>query len=133
MLVCMAHHTSAQTPVGIWATFDDETGEQKATVEIYPEKDKLFGKITSVSRPSLNHRCDKCEGTRKDQYVVGMVIIEDMVASDGYWQGGQILFPRQGRWYGLKFWLADGDPNTLVIRGNIGPFYRTQYWRRAAE
>ena len=58
VFTCAAHHAGAQTPVGVWATFDDETGEQKATVQIYMENEKLFGKITSVSRPSLNHRCD---------------------------------------------------------------------------
>ena len=39
-----------------------------------------------------------------------------------------ILDPEKGKWYGCKLWLKDGDPNTLVVRGSIGPFYRTQYW-----
>jgi uncharacterized protein (DUF2147 family) len=120
-----------QTPVGVWLTFDDETNEQKSQIRIEEQGGRLFGKIIGISRASLNHRCDKCSDHRKDQYILGMVIIEDMALIDGHWQGGRVLYPRQGRWYSLKFWLAEGDPNTLVVRGSVGPFYKTQYWKRA--
>ena len=122
---------SAQTsPLGTWLTTDDETGEAKSHIELYAVGDKIFGKISRLLRPSLNHNCDKCDGERKNQPVLGMVIIEDMQLSGGHWQHGRVLYPRQGKWYSLKFWLKDGDINTLAVRGSFGPFYRTQYWKR---
>lgn len=131
LLIFQTYSLTAQsTPVGTWLTTDDETGEAKSHIELYPVGDKLFGKITHLMRPSLNHACDKCEGHRKDKPVLGMVIIEDMRYKDGHWQLGRVLYPRQGKWYNLKFWLKEGDTNTLVVRGNVGPFYRTQYWKR---
>jgi uncharacterized protein (DUF2147 family) len=118
------------SPLGTWLTTDDETGEAKSHIELYAVGDRIFGKIAHLLRPSLNHNCDKCDGHRKDQPVLGMVIIEDMRLTEGHWQHGRVLYPRQGKWYSLKFWLKDGDPNTLAVRGSFGPFYRTQYWKR---
>lgn len=131
--LCFAAFTkpsSAQTPVGVWLTYDDETGEQKSQIELYKQDDKLFGKIVHLSRASLNHLCDKCESERKDKPILGMVIIENMVLRDGFWQDGRVLYPRHGKWYSFRFWLADKDPHTLVVKGSWGPFYRTQYWKR---
>lgn len=123
--------TSASlSPLGVWRTTDDQTGEVKSHILIFEKDGKQFGQVIKVMRASLNHLCDKCEGVRKNQPVLGMVIIEDMVFRGGYWQGGQVLFPKQGRWYPLKYWLMNGNPNRLVVRGFLGPFYRTQFWDR---
>jgi len=124
-------HTHAQTTaLGTWLTRDDETGEAKSHIQLYEQNGMVYGKITKLLRPSLAHNCDQCTDYRKDQPILGMVIIEDMQFSNGYWSKGRVLYPKQGKWYNLKFWLKEGDPNTLVVRGNFGPFYRTQYWRR---
>ena len=118
------------SPIGTWMTTDDETGEVKSHIQIYDQNGKQFGKITKLMRENLNHPCDQCTGERKDQPVLGMVIIENMELRDGCWQQGRVLYPRQGKWYNLKYWLKEGDGNTLVVRGSFGPFYRTQYWSR---
>lgn len=125
-----AYAQPGHSPLGTWLTTDDETGEEKSHIQIYEHEGKQFGRIIRVMRESLNHLCDKCEGERRNQPVLGMVIIESMSLRDGHWQGGRVLYPRQGRWYKLKYWLKPGDPNTLVVRGSFGPVYRTQYWRR---
>jgi uncharacterized protein (DUF2147 family) len=61
---------------------------------------------------------------------MGMILLVEMKQKEGFWQSGSILDPEKGKWYNCKIWLKDGDPNTLVVRGYIGPFYRTQYWYR---
>ncbi|MCC6462962.1 MAG: DUF2147 domain-containing protein [Saprospiraceae bacterium] len=116
--------------LGTWLTTDDETGEVKSHILIFEKDGKQFGQVIKVLREGINHLCDKCEGHRKNQPVLGMVIIENMTLRDGSWQGGRVLFPKQGKWYDLKYWLQPGNPNMLVVRGNFGPFYRTQYWKR---
>ncbi len=120
----------AQSPLGLWKTIDDETGQAKSYVEIYEDKSKLFGKIARLLQSAPDKKCEKCPGERKDKPLMGMVILEDMERKEGYWQSGRILDPNKGKWYTCKFWLKEGDPNTLVVRGYLGPFYRTQYWYR---
>ena len=38
----------AQSPVGIWKTVDDNTGEAKSHVEIYEEGGKIHGKLVKL-------------------------------------------------------------------------------------
>ena len=118
------------TPVGTWQTADDETGEAKSHIRIFEKDGKQYGKIIKLLRESLNHPCDMCSGERKNQPILDMVIIEDMQFDKGYWQRGRILYPRQGKWYNLKYWLKEDNPDILVVRGSFGPLYRTQYWQR---
>jgi uncharacterized protein (DUF2147 family) len=44
-----------------------------------------------------------------------------------WWEGGQILDPDNGKTYTLLLRVND---DTLLVRGYIGPFYRTQTWVR---
>ncbi len=138
LLVCLSGITTLfgqvtselSTPVGTWQTADDETGEVKSHIRIYEKDGKQFGQITKLLRENLNHPCDQCTGVRKNQPVLDMVIIEDMELKDGFWQRGRILYPKQGKWYNLKYWLKKDDTNVLVVRGSFGPLFRTQYWQR---
>ena len=90
----------------------------------------MYGKIEKLLRKPPTTLCDKCPGERKNQPLTGMILLVDMVLADGMWQSGSILDPEKGKWYSCKMWLKEGDPNTLVVRGYLGPFYRTQYWHR---
>ena len=126
----LATATQAQSVFGIWQTKDDETGENKSHVQIYEAGGKVYGKIVTVLRPNAPKTCAKCPGERKDQPVLGMIILVNMLQKGGMLQSGDILDPEKGKWYGCKMWLKEGDPNTLVVRGSVGPFYRTQYWTR---
>ncbi|MEI6408510.1 MAG: DUF2147 domain-containing protein [Bacteroidota bacterium] len=125
-----AMHTSAQNITGTWKTIDDETKEAKSYVELYDASGTLYGKVTKLLKSAPDKKCDKCPDERKDQPILGMIILVNMKQKEGYYQGGDILDPEKGKWYGCKMWLKDGDPNTLVVRGYLGPFYRTQYWYR---
>ena len=59
-----------------------------------------------------------------------MVMLENMVFDDGELQDGKIFDPGNGKWYSCKMWLKEGDSNTMVVRGYLFGFYRTQYWYR---
>lgn len=131
LAACLLLSTApSQTVFGIWKTKDDETGEAKSHVEIYKAGGKLYGKVVRLLRERPDRLCDKCPGERKNQPVLNMIILVNMVEKDGMWQSGDILDPEKGKWYRCKIWLKEGDPNTLVVRGYLGPFYRTQYWSR---
>ncbi|HNA34041.1 MAG TPA: DUF2147 domain-containing protein, partial [Flavobacteriales bacterium] len=68
-----------------------------------------------------------CPADRKDQPVLGMEIIRDMVKDDDEWEDGTILDPENGKVYDCKLWLEDGK---LMVRGYVAFFYRTQEWVR---
>ena len=119
-----------QAITGTWKTIDDETNEAKSHLELFMGDGKLYGKVVKLLKSSPDRLCDKCPGERKNQPILGMIVLVNMQQKEGYWQSGSILDPEKGKWYNCRIWLKDGDPNTLVVRGYIGPFYRTQYWYR---
>jgi len=120
----------AQSITGTWKTIDDETNQPKSHLDLFMGNGKLYGKVSKLLKSAPDKLCDKCPGERKNMPIMGMIVLVDMKEKDGYWQAGSILDPEKGKWYTCKIWLKDGDPNTLVVRGYIGPFYRTQYWYR---
>lgn len=126
----MLNAVGAQSITGIWKTIDDETNEPKSHLELFMGNGMLYGKVVKLLKSAPDKLCDKCPGERKNQPIMGMIVLVEMKQKEGFWQSGSILDPEKGKWYSCKIWLKDGDPNTLVVRGYIGPFYRTQYWYR---
>jgi uncharacterized protein (DUF2147 family) len=124
------------TPVGLWRTIDDDGKTEKSTVRITSAGGVLTGKVEHITDPAkANEKCVKCEDDRKDQPIVGMVIIsgakQDAEETDK-WTGGMILDPAKGSSYKLILKTTDGGKK-LDVRGYIGSpmFGRTQTWIRA--
>ncbi|MGQ9425150.1 DUF2147 domain-containing protein [Gilvimarinus sp. F26214L] len=113
---------------GTWQTIDDESGEAKSIVEIYEREGKYFGKVKDLLLKPDDTVCEECDGSLKDQPVVGMEIITDMEKDGEELTGGEILDPETGKVYRAKLWLE--DDNTLKVRGYVGFLYRTQTWNR---
>ena len=122
----------AQSPIGVWKSIDDETGEAKSHVQLYQENGKMYGKIIAFLRKDTdpNRVCNKCTDWRKGQKIMQMMIVRDMVLSGATWKNGKILDPEKGKEYTCTMWFEAGKPNELNVRGWIGPFYRTQKWYR---
>ena len=122
------------TPEGRWKTIDDETGEAKSIVEIFAKRGKYYGKIAEIISGNAQALCEECGGAKKNKPILGLEIIEDLVASedDPYtWEDGTILDPRKGASYGLTAWFDEGEPDVLYIRGRHWTgLYRTQKWIR---
>lgn len=122
----------AQSPIGTWKTIDDNTGDEKSYVEIYEaDNGKLEGKVVKILTPGREDRkCTECRGDKKDQPIVGLVIIRDMEKNGSEWKNGYVLDPENGKEYKCKMSLQ--DENTLDVRGYIGfsLMGRTQTWQR---
>lgn len=120
----------AQEILGEWETYDDETNEKKALIEIYQTNDTYFAKIVESYVKGSSGRCEKCEGAKKDQPIKGLVIIENLQKDDDEFNGGTILDPQNGKTY--KCYLQLVETNKLKVRGYLGfsLLGRTQYWRR---
>ena len=123
---------SAASPAGLWKTIDDKTGEARSHVRIVERNGVFSGHIEEIlERDKRDALCIKCPGPRKDQPVRGMVIIERIRLNNrgGYWDGGTILDPNDGKVYALRLTPQAGGTQ-LEVRGFVGPFYRNQYWIR---
>lgn len=125
----------SSSPVGEWKTFDDKTGKARAIVRIYEQDGRLFGKIERSLMPGAESRvCAVCPDDRKDQPMLGLVIIRNMKRNDDGYAGGDILDPDTGSVYRCKFHLEDNG-SKLVLRGFIGVSIlgRTQTWERQSS
>ncbi len=121
-------------PAGRWITVDDETNTKKSVVQIYEKDGLLYGRIEELfpeeGRPP-NPVCEKCDGEKKDQPIVGLEILWSMARDGDEWSGGRILDPEKGKIYRCKIWVDDAGQ--LQVRGYWGPFHRTQTWMPAGD
>jgi uncharacterized protein (DUF2147 family) len=122
------------TPVGLWKTIDDETKQERSHVRIAETGGVLSGRIEKITDPTKQDaKCDKCEGAKKDQKVIGMTILEGVKRHGGadHWEGGTILDPNNGKTYKVRLTPKDGG-KSLDVRGYVGApmLGRTQTWVR---
>ena len=122
------------SPVGLWKNIDDATGKPKALIRITESNGALQGKIEQLFRAPAedqNPKCDKCEGARKDQPIIGMEILSGLKKDGDEYAGGEILDPNNGKVYKSKLHLTDAGKK-LSVRGYIGmPMLgRSQVWVR---
>ncbi len=127
-------HANELSPAGLWKTIDDSSGQVKGLVRIREANGRFDGKIEKIfPKPGEDPtpRCDKCDGTRKNQPVLGMTILWGLARQADDYQGGEILDPENGKVYRAKMKLIDGGKK-LEVRGFIGVslFGRSQIWLR---
>lgn len=119
--------------MGVWQTIDDHTGKPRGEVRITDSGGVLSGRIIKQLDPSVKPDavCDKCDDDRKGQLILGLQIIRRVKKLDdpGAWGDGEILDPDNGKTYRVRLMPDDGGKR-LLVRGYIGPFYRTQTWLR---
>jgi uncharacterized protein (DUF2147 family) len=121
----------AQSPLGVWKTIDDKTGEAKSHLELYEKNGKLYGKVVKLLKSSPDRKCDECKGDKKDKPILGMVLVDGLYSSEGKWKGGSILDPENGNVYGCTVWLENGKPDELKVKGiHWTGLSRTQTWYR---
>jgi uncharacterized protein (DUF2147 family) len=122
------------TPVGLWKTIDDKTHKPRGTVRIYEENGRYFGRIESSFNAAEEKKiCEKCSDDRKDQPILGLVILRGMMKHGTEYSGGEILDPETGTVYKCLFTLSE-DGEKLRVRGYFfAPLIgRTQVWMRMA-
>jgi len=120
------------SPVGVWKTFDDKTGKARAIVRIYEQDGMLFGRIEQSFTPGAEHRvCVSCTDERRNQPIIGLLIIRNMKRDGNEYSGGDILDPESGSVYRCRM-HTEQDGARLVLRGYIGISLlgRSQTWQR---
>lgn len=127
-----AQDAAANSPVGLWQTISDVDGKPKAYIRIREQQGEYTGTIEDIIDPAKRDKhCEKCEGARHDQPVLGMTILTGIHRDGDHFGGGQILDPDNGKVYSCKLTLTDGGQH-LDVRGYIGfsLLGRTQTWNR---
>jgi uncharacterized protein (DUF2147 family) len=131
--LCAASGVDLSSPAGWWQPIDEKTGEPLGLIRIYEERGLFFGRIEPSSpTDDASRKCSRCTDERRNQPVIGLVLIRNMRLQGDEYVGGDILDPDTGRIYGCKFRLVDGGTK-LIMRGFIGLslFGRSQTWQRA--
>jgi len=131
MAALRAASAQPSTPVGRWKTIDDKTGKPKAIVVIYMDHGRFFGRVEATLNPDAKKICDLCKDERKNQPIVGMVILRGLAPHGEEYSGGDILDPDNGSVYRCKMRLQEGG-RQLSVRGFIGfsLLGRSQVWTR---
>lgn len=124
-----------QPEVGLWQTISDKTGKPEGYVRVWRVDDELRGRIErGMPGDDPNELCTACPGELHNQRKIGMTIITGLhkTGDDGWWGGGRVLDPDEGRYYRCKMRAIDGG-RKLEMRGYLGIslFGRTQTWMRA--
>ncbi|MEG9304273.1 DUF2147 domain-containing protein [Psychrobacter celer] len=96
-----------------WQTYDD--GKPKGTVKITESNGVLTGKLIATN-------------SAKGKKHVGMTVIKGLKADGGgKYSGGTITDPEKGKDYRMT---ASLNGNSLKLKGYIGPFSRSQTWKK---
>ena len=129
-LALFAAPAFAQSVAGCWATVDDEDGQVKSYVKIYPEGNTLVGDIVRLVQG--DGRCVDCADRFNGRVLRNERIMNGFVRDGNGYEDGSILDPKSGRTYNAVMNLTD-NPDRLYLRGYLGikALGRTQYWRRA--
>ena len=128
-----AQPATYMSPVGLWRSIDDKSGEAKAEIRIVEKGGALEGRIEKTLRKDAKPVCDECTDDRKGKPIVGLDIIRGGKKADGkdVWENGKILDPENGKEYRASFTPIESGTK-LEVRGYLGPFWRTQTWNRVA-
>lgn len=126
--------SAEENPVGLWKSIDDKSGKPKALIRITENGGELQGKIEKLfleADADKNPKCDKCEGSNKDQPIIGMTILFGLKKDGDEYTGGKILDPGNGKLYSSKLSVIENNKK-LSVRGYIGTplFGRSQTWLR---
>ena len=123
------------SPVGLWRTVDDRTGQQAGLIEIRQSGDELEGRIVDYAAQADDPSapaCRSCSSASKAKLVPGLTILRGFRRDGDVWDGGTILDPRSGFVYRCELRVTDGG-RKLLLRGYllIRLLGRTTTWERA--
>ncbi|PZE17073.1 DUF2147 domain-containing protein [Putridiphycobacter roseus] len=112
--------------VGVWLT-----QAKDAKVEVYKKGGKYFGKVIWIKTPNDENGqpvkdTKNPDDAKKNQNILGMDIITDLVFKTEEWSGGKVYDPKNGETYDCKIWLEEGK---IHLRGYLGWFYETKTWK----
>ncbi len=116
--------------LGVW-----KNSSGKGHIQIYKQGQKYYGKILWLrdakdanGKPRVDRKND--DPAKRNQPLIGLVMMRDFTFEDGEWTGGHIYNPSDGKEY--KAYMKLQDHNTLAVRGYVGFSWigKTDTWTR---
>ncbi|MEG1616517.1 MAG: DUF2147 domain-containing protein [Bacteroidales bacterium] len=93
-LFSMGMMLHAQDLLGQWTSY--KNGKAQSIVEFYEQGGEFYGKIIKLINPTEpNPRCSKCKGESKNQPIIGLVIVRNMVQVGNIYSRGTIMDPSE--------------------------------------
>lgn len=134
LALAQASPNHQSSPAGLWRSVDDATAKPQALVRIAIENGEASGRIEKLflaPGEDPNPLCVKCEGTLRNQPIVGMTILWGLKPYGDEYAGGEIVDPDNGNTYRAAIVTIEGG-RKLRVRGYVGLvlFGRTQVWER---
>lgn len=132
LLILSINSCYAQSILGKWISIDDQTGEEKAVVEIYEKEGEYFGKIIEFLEKGAqpNDACEHCKGKMKGKKLMGFEVLKNFKKNGDVFENGTVTDPEADKTYPSKIWVDEKDNSILNVRGYVSVFYRTQQWKR---
>lgn len=133
-LPAAAADTHLASPVGLWQPLDS-AGKPLGLIRIFETNGLYYGRIEPTSpHDDHNARCTRCTDDRRDQPIIGLLLLRHLKPENGEYGGGDILDPDTGRIYGCTLRLTDGG-REAIMRGFLGISLlgRSQTWRRVED
>lgn len=124
--------SSEIAPIGLWKSYDDQ-GKPTGFIRVTEDAGILIGRIErGLPEEKQAQFCSACKDERKNQPLLGMVIMKGVKAKGDFYEGDEILDPFSGNTYRVKLTLK-AQGKKMEVRGFIGVslFGRTQVWERA--
>ena len=116
---CSAAAADLSSPEGLWQPVDSQ-GKPLGLIRIFERNGAFYGRIEPTSpADDFSARCTRCTDDRKDQPIIGLVIMRHLKLKHDEYVGGDILDPQTGGIYRCKFHLTDGG-RKLRMRGYLG-------------
>lgn len=131
-LFSSAAYSMEVSPVGLWKAHDDQ-GKPTGFIRVTENAGMIIGKVErGLPEETQAQYCSACKDERKNQPLVGMVMMKGVKAKADYFEGEEILDPFSGNTYRVKLKLKD-QGKKMEVRGFVGLslFGRTQVWERA--
>jgi uncharacterized protein (DUF2147 family) len=132
LMITLSYHAShaadLTSPIGLWKT-------ERGLVRVYESQGALFARIErSFTFGDETRLCTACKDDRKDQPIIGLVIMRNVKHLGGNYEGGDILDTQSGSVYCCNLAL-DQSGSRLTIRGFVGVslFGRSVVWGRVDE
>ncbi len=133
LLLLAASHAGAidfMTPAGVWLAHDDD-GQPTGYIKIIEHQGIYTGYIKKgLPTDKIEEVCTACKDERKNQKLIGMVMMKNVRAAGDVFMGDEILDPFSGNTYRVKLTMIDRQK--MEVRGFIGVSLlgRTQVWER---
>lgn len=134
--LCLAPAFANASPVGVWRTVDEDTGQPQSLLRLRVQDGVLSALVEQILDPAKAAAiCVRCDGERKDKPFLGMVILDGLRQSaddPAFWVGGSVLEIKTGKVYRAQLTVTDAG-RKIEMRGFAGApmFGRTRVWTRA--